>query len=276
MAKIGIIGYGFVGEAVDHGFKIKNEIKIYDKYKESDTFEETINNSEIIFICLPTPYKENKIDLSIMDETIRNINEIAAGTDKIIVIKSTAIPGTTEEYSKKYPDLNFCFNPEFLREKHHLLDFVNADRTVIGADKEEVKERMNKLYKENFPTTPIFTSNPAAAELSKYMANSFLATKVIFANEIYDLCKKLNIDYEDVKKMVTSDKRIGNSHLDITEERGYGGKCFPKDIIAFLALFKELQVDDSLLRTVHEKNNKIRKVKDWKDIPFVNSDNKNI
>ncbi len=276
MAKIGIIGHGFVGEAVEHGFKAKNEVKIYDKYKKSDTFEETINESEVIFICLPTPYKDNRIDLSIMDETIKKINALAKGTDKIVVIKSTAIPGTTDKYSKKYPNLNFCFNPEFLREKHHISDFINADRTVIGADKEKVKERMGKLYKENFPTIPIFTSSQSAAELSKYMANSFLATKVIFANEIYDLCKKLNIDYGDVKEMVVSDRRIGNSHLDITEERGYGGKCFPKDIIAFLALFKELKVDHSLLATVHEKNNKIRKIKDWKNIPFVNSDNKNI
>ena len=108
------------------------------------------------------------------------------------------------------------------------------------------------------------------------MANSFLATKVIFANEIYDLCTKLNVNYEDVKKMVVSDKRIGSSHLDITKERGFGGKCFPKDLIAFLALFKELQIDNSLLEAVHDKNNRIRKVKDWETIPFVNSDNKNI
>jgi UDPglucose 6-dehydrogenase len=275
MTNIGIIGYGFVGEAVYYGFKPKNKIRIYDKYKESDTFEETINNSEIIFICLPTPYKGDKIDLTILDETLENINQLEPH-NKIIVIKSTVIPGTTENYSKKYPALNFCFNPEFLREKHHLLDFVNADRTVIGTNNEEIKKEMIKLYNDNFPKIPIIPASPTAAELSKYMANSFLATKVIFANEVYDLCKKLNVDYEDVKKMVISDNRIGSSHLDITQERGYGGKCFPKDLIAFLALFKELQVDSSLLKAVHEKNNKIRKVRDWETIPFVNSDNKNI
>ena len=276
MVDIGIIGYGFVGEAVDYGFKPKNKIRIYDKYKESDTFEETIKDSEIIFICLPTPYKGDKIDLTILDETIDNIYKLKPSKDKIIVIKSTVIPGTTENYSKKYPELNFCFNPEFLREKHHLLDFVNADRTVIGTDNDEIKEKMTKLYKDNFPKIPILSASPTAAELSKYMANSFLATKVIFANEIYDLCTKLNVNYEDVKKMVVSDKRIGSSHLDITKERGFGGKCFPKDLIAFLALFKELQIDNSLLEAVHDKNNRIRKVKDWETIPFVNSDNKNI
>jgi nucleotide sugar dehydrogenase len=276
MTKIGIIGYGFVGEAVEYGFKANNEIKIYDKYKNYNAFEETINDSEIIFICLPTPYKDNKIDLSIIDETIEDISKLAEDTNKIIVIKSTAIPGTTEKYSKKYQKLNFCFNPEFLREKHHLQDFINADRTVIGANNEEIKKRMIKLYKDNFPKIPIFTSDTSAAELSKYMANSFLATKVIFANEIYDLCQKLDINYEDVKEMVLADKRIGDSHFDVTKERGFGGKCFPKDLIAFLALFKSFDIDSSLLKTVHEKNNKIRKTKDWKDIPFVNSDNKNV
>jgi nucleotide sugar dehydrogenase len=274
MANIGIIGYGFVGEAVEHGFKDTHNIKIYDKYKQSDSFEDTVNSSEFIFICLPTPYKEDKIDLSIMNESIEQIAKFVEGTDKIIIIKSTAIPGTTKSYSKKYPNVNFCFNPEFLREAHHLEDFLNPDRTIIGSDNEKVKKRLEELYRERFPNTQIILTNSTAAEMSKYAANALLATKVIFANEIFDLCQKLDIDYGDVKKMVMADRRIGTSHLSVTEQRGFGGKCFPKDLIALLGVFKELGVDSSLLKTVNEKNLKIRSEKDWDKIPFVNS-NKN-
>ena len=98
---------------------------------------------------------------------------------------------------------------------------------------------------------------------------AFLATKVLFANELYDLCQKLEIPYDDVKIMVQADRRIGKSHFEIAPERGFGGKCFPKDLIALIGLYQELGVDASLLETVWKKNLAIRTVKDWEDIPFV-------
>jgi len=270
---IGIIGKGIVGNAVEYGFKKFCDIKYYDKFQESDTLESVVKFAEHIFVCLPTLYKDNKIDLSIIDENMEEISYYAKSTDKIITIKSTVVPGTTRNYSKKYPDCNFCFNPEFLTEANYLEDFVNTDRVVVGSDNDRVRIRVMDLYRmHGFSKTPIFGTDLTTAEMVKYMANCFLSTKVIFANEMYALCEKLGIKYEEVKKMVVADKRIHDSHLDVTTSKGYGGKCFYKDMVALMGLYKDLDLDYSLLKSVHEKNLKIRKNHDWEEIPFVSGD----
>ena len=283
MASIGIVGYGRVGKAVEYGFKNGNSILCYDKYPDSislkkiSSLEKVVKDSEFIFVCVPTPYREGErgypiIDLSIMDENIREIAGIARGSDRIVIIKSTVVPGTTRGYGKKYSNVNFCFNPEFLTEANYLEDFVNADRIVIGADNERVSLRATALFRDRFPKTPIIRTNPTVAEFGKYTANCFLSAKVIFANEMYEGCERFGISWEDVKKVVASDKRIGESHLDVTSERGFGGKCFPKDVMSFIGLFKDIGIDVSFLEAVWNKNLKIRKIRDWESIPFVKSD----
>jgi len=272
MANIGIIGHGFVGKAVVYGFKDHSQIKIFDKFQESDSIEEVVKHSEFIFICLPTPFKGEHIDLSIIDENLEKIAPLATGTDKIIVIKSTVVPGTTKMYAEKYPGLNICANPEFLTEKAYLDDFVNADRHIVGSEDPEVGKRLVDLYKNRFPETPVFLTNLTAAEMVKYMSNTFLATKVTFANEMFQLAEKLGIDYHEVKKLVTTDRRIFDSHLDVTEMKGFGGKCFPKDLVALIGHYKDLDLEPQLLEAVWSKNLKVRTAKDWEDIPFVKSD----
>ncbi len=268
--RIGIIGYGIVGQAVEYGFS-KEEIHVYDKFKPSESLKEVVQKSDYIFVCLPTPIKkdESGIDLSIIDEAIAKIVRIARKSDKIIIIKSTVIPGTTKGYITKYKDNLFCFNPEFLRERSFLQDFVNSDRIIIGAENDLVLRRVSSIYQSTMPKIPIFLTDPTTAEMVKYMANCFLATKVIFANEMFEICEKLGIKYEEVKKMVTADKRIYDSHLDITSARGFGGKCFPKDLLALRALAKKMGVDTKILDAVWAKNLKIRKFRDWEEIPFV-------
>ncbi len=274
MAKIGIIGYGIVGGATAHSLKEKNDILFYDKYKHSSNLDDVIKNSEFNFVCLPTPYKNDKIDLSIMDNALEEIIKYTDNTGKIIILKSTVVPGTTEGYSKKYPKTNFCFSPEFLREATYLEDAANPDRIVIGAGNNKIKTKVADLYKENFPNVKIFLTDAKTAEMSKYFANCLLATKVILANEIYSLCERLDIDYNLAKEIVLADKRIGKSHLEITPLRGFGGKCFPKDIVALMGKYRETGVDCSLLDAVWNKNLKIRKKQDWFEIPFVNTDDK--
>jgi len=271
VANLGIIGYGIVGKAVEHTFK-DNNILYYDKFIKSTPLKEVVEKSEFIFICLPTPFKNDKIDLSIIDENLKEITKLTDNTNKIIIIKSTVVPGTTIKYSRLYPKTKFCFSPEFLREAHYLEDAVNPDRIIIGADDLDVRKRVISLFKKRFPNVLMFETDPTSAETVKYMANCFLATKVIFANEIHDLCQKLKIDYNKVKEMVIVDKRMGSSHFGVTNEKGFGGKCFPKDIVALIGLYKDLNLDPTLLETVWKKNLKIRKVKDWEDIPFVKSD----
>ncbi|MBI2330297.1 nucleotide sugar dehydrogenase [Candidatus Daviesbacteria bacterium] len=274
--QLGIIGYGIVGQALAYGFsqpEIKDEYEIrhYDKYKDTETLEDVVTKSEFIFICLPTPMKEDEsgIDLSIIDDSIAQISKYTDNTDKIIVIKSTVIPGTTARFEKEYPKTNFAFNPEFLTEANYLEDFVNADRNIIGANNDLTSRRVIALYRQRFPTTKIFQTDSTSAEMVKYMSNAFLAMKVIFANEMYAICQALGIKYEEVKSMVAGDHRIFDSHLDVTTARGFGGKCFPKDIVALIGRAKDLKIEPKLLETVWDINKKIRTVRDWEEIPFA-------
>lgn len=270
MYKIGIVGFGFVGKAVEYGFREGNEIFIYDKFLPSLPLEEVVKKAEVIFVGVPTPMTKSysKIDLSIVEEVTSELVKLARKNkvEPIIVLKSTIVPGTTRRLSNelKYPRM--AFNPEFLTEANYLMDFVNADRVVVGADNNEVKQWIVDLYRATFPKTPIFETDPTTAEVVKYMANTYLATKVIFANEMFDLCEKLGVNYGEMKKMVVADKRIYDSHLDITTQRGFGGKCFPKDSVALLGLAKELGVELSVIEAAWAKNLKIRKVRDWENI----------
>src|SRR3989344_2699115 len=197
------------------------------------------------------------------------IAKLALGSDKIIIIKSTVTPGTTVKYIKKYPKVLFCFNPEFLRESSFLYDFVNTDRIVIGTESDDVFRRVSSLYQSITPMVPIYYTDPTTAEMVKYMANCYLSTKVIFANEMYDVCEKIGVRYEEVKKMVVADSRIKDTHLDITTTRGFGGKCFPKDLLSLRAMAKARGVDTALMGAVWKQNLAIRKVGDWEEIPFA-------
>lgn len=272
---LGIIGYGFVGQAVANGFNVssngRDNIRYFDKYKDTLSLEEVIAKSEFIFVCLPTPMKhdESGIDLTIIEEMAGEITKYTNGTDKIILIKSTVIPETTAGLEKKYPKSNFAFSPEFLTEANFLEDFIKAERTIIGANNDLVSRRLSVIFKQRFPKTKIFQTDPTTAETVKYFANAFLSLKVTFANFMFDYCQKMGIKYEEVKKMAAIDPRIVDAHLEVTTMRGFGGKCFPKDLVALMGEFKKKNVDASLLETMWKYNKKIRKVHDWEEIPFV-------
>jgi len=271
MNNIGIIGWGIVGKAVGEGFMTKKENKVrwYSRTKGPWTPEEVIKKSEFLFVCVPTPmYSDySGIDLSIVNGVVDFVAPKIEGTDRILVIKSTVVPGTTARYKKRYPKVKLAMNPEFLTEANALSDFLNPDRTVIGSFSQSVSERLVGLYRDLYgPKSKVFITDPSTAEMVKYMSNVFLATKVILANEMFDLCTALGIKYEEVKEMVAADTRIGSSHLNVTTIRGFGGKCFPKDTVALLAFAKKKGVDLSIVKTMWEKNLKIRKVKDWEEI----------
>lgn len=271
MPTIGIIGHGYVGKAVEFGFKPKNTVLVHDKFLPSLTLSEVVNKSDFIFICVPTPMDKNyqKIDLSIVESVVKDITGLARRKKRepIIAIKSTVIPGTTRKLGKKSRWPKILFNPEFLTEANYLNDFVNSDRIIVGGDTDTSRQELVNLYLDSFPKIAVFQTDPATAEMVKYMANTFLATKVVFANEFFELCQKFEVKYEEVKKMVTADHRIFDSHLDVTTQRGFGGKCFPKDVVALLGLAREVGVKMDVLEAVWKKNLKIRKVHDWETIP---------
>ena len=270
MRNIGIIGHGFVGTAIVHGFSLHADIKIYDKdsTKSTHTINEVVNDSDFVFIGVPTPMTNvagGEIDLSIMDSVMQEINEIYEGSDTIFIIKSTVVPGTVEKYIELYPNLEIVFNPEFLTERAARLDFINSARIVIGGAPSAC-DKVESLYRDRFPYTKIIKTNPATAQFIKYMANCFFATKVAFMNEMRQAADLLGCDWNTAMDGFISDGRIGNSHLDVPGhdgQMGFGGKCFPKDLNAFISLFDSLGAEPTVMRAAWEKNLEVRESWDW-------------
>ncbi len=254
--KTGIIGVGMVGGALKKYFdKTGYKVLFYDKEKNIGSVDE-VNQADVIFICVPTPFTQEKsFDLSYVEDACQNISG-----EKIVVIKSTVVPGTTEKLQQKYPQHKFLFNPEFLTEATANYDMENPNRQIIGYV-EQSRDTADDIMKilARAPFEKIMPSKEA--EMVKYFSNTWFATKVAFANQIYDLCQKLGIDYELVKEAAAADKMIGPTHLEIFHKgyRGYGGKCLPKDIRALIKFAGENNVDLKLHKAVEEINNKLIK-----------------
>jgi len=252
--KLGIIGVGMVGGASKNYFERKG-IKpfLYDKGKNLGSIEE-VNQADVIFICVPTPFdKEKGFNLSFIEGACRDILG-----KKIIVIKSTVLPGTTEKLQKKYSQHKFLFNPEFLTEITADQDMNYPDRQILGYTKQSYNIAGDII--QILPLAPFEKIMPAnEAEVVKYFGNTWFSTKVIFANQMYDLCQRLGIDYDRIIEAVSVDKRIGRSHLEVMHRgyRGYGGRCLPKDISALIQFADKNNIDLKLHKTVEEINNKL-------------------
>ena len=282
MKNIGIIGNGFVGSAILHGFILHtNDVLVHDKNKNisNNTLEQTVKNSEIIFICLPTPmYESGQCDLSIIYSCFEEILGLNLDlSEKVFVIKSTVVPGTTDSLKEKFPSLSFVFNPEFLTQRRARLDFINTSRIVLGGPPEQVKI-VEDLYRERFPHTKIIKTDTKTAELIKYMCNCFFATKVSFMNEMKQISDSLECNWEEAVEGFITDGRIGNSHIDVPGhdgDKGFGGKCFPKDLNAMIFKSEELGVDPKVMKAAWLKNMEVRNNLDWFDIPGAITKNKN-
>jgi len=251
--KIGIVGVGMVGGALQRYFE-KKGIKplLYDKGRELGSIDQ-VNEADVIFLCVPTPF-ENGFDLSYVEEACRNIKG-----EKIIVIKSTVVPWTTEKLQKQYPQHKFIFNPEFLTEATADQDMSCPDRQLVGYTKESYNIAGDII--QILPLATFEKILPATeAEMAKYFANNWFALKVTFANQMYDLCQKIGINYDRVAQSAAVDKRIGRSHLKIMHKgyRGYGGKCLIKDIRAMIEFADQNGVDLKLHKTAEEINNKLQ------------------
>jgi UDPglucose 6-dehydrogenase len=273
--KVGVIGYGFVGRATGEGFSsnLQNKVFWFDKFKESqNTLPEVIENSEFIFICVPTPIFDDYsgMDMSIVEGVIDEVAPKLKGTDKILILKSTSLPGTIKKMSAKFSEVNFVMNPEFLTQKNANTDFLNPARTVIGSDDEEVAGRVVNLYKTILSKDQkYFVTDPTSAELTKYMSNLLLASKIMLGNEFYFLSEKVGANYDEVRKAVEADTRIG-TFLKVPGwdgEFGFGQACFPKDMVGILGLAKKIGVDMPALDAVWKENLKVRKHRDWEAMP---------
>ena len=264
--KIGVIGQGFVGTAVNEGLKPFFKIETFDINKDStcSSVIELSEKSDVIFVCLPTPMKiDGSCYLDIVEDTLLGLDIIKEC--KTIVVKSTIPPGTTEKWNKKFNYIQVVFNPEFLTEANSIEDYKNQNRIIIGGPR-PATTKVKRIFTKAFPKVPIIKTGPTTAEMVKYFANCFLATKVSFANEMYQICENLNIDYDKVVEYVKYDERIGNTHLNVPGpdgDFGYGGHCFPKDIGALISLAHDLNVRPRMLTATECKNNDVRTNRDW-------------
>lgn len=273
--KIGIIGKGFVGGAVMFGFSpntgCDTEVKVYDKNpnRSLNTLDEVVNESDFIFLSVPTPANlDGSVNLDIVDEALSSINDITK-KDNIILLRSTMTPGSTAKFQKKYPQLKLVFNPEFLTERNAKFDFINQSRYIIGGEPDNTSQ-VAEMYRWRFgKSISVIETNTATAELIKYMNNCFFATKVSFMNEMRLVSEASGADWETAVDGFIRDGRIGHSHLNVPGHDGkfgFGGVCFPKDILAMIDLGKKLGVEMHTLKGAWETNLKVRPEKDWEKL----------
>ena len=275
--KIGIIGQGFVGSAVRAGLEKFYDIFTYDldHTKCNSTHQELVEDSDIIFVCVPTPMrKSGECDTRILEDVIQKIDHTRRNDFKknrpIIVIKSTVPPGTTKKLNNIATVCDICFSPEFLTEANSFDDFKNQSRIIIGGNPAidcHGAKKVKQIFRKPFPHIPIIVTKWETAEMVKYFTNCFLAAKVTFANQMYEICEVAGIDYDKVCEYALYDERIGKTHLAVPGpdgDRGFGGHCFPKDLAAMIYYaWETVDADRGFLEAVECMNEHYRTNKDW-------------
>jgi UDPglucose 6-dehydrogenase len=271
--KVGVIGVGMVGTPL---VRYLVEIKKYKRGRDIFLFDkdpkkkmnDDVNKADIIFVAVPTPPKEDRFCNTLIVEAA--VATIAPG--KIVVIKSTVPPGTTEMLQARHPELKMLFNPEFLTESRAWEDMLRPDRQIVGFTAKSLEAASHVLAllpKAAFMspwgvgTYKQVRITATEAEFIKYAANVYFAMKVNWANALYDASQKLGADYDNVRAGMASDHRIGDSHLDANHGgyRGFGGYCLPKDLDAFLGFAKSQKLDNvaKLLSAARDFNEELLK-----------------
>ena len=275
---LAVVGSGVVGRAtglgfVAHGSNVLfhdiNQAKLLNLnikgHETTDSVKEAVQNSEVVFVCVPTPTVGKKVDLNYLMTAARNIGRALKDAQgfPVIAFRSTVPPQTTrtqlvpilERYSglEAGRDFGVCMNPEFLREKSPLDDFLHPDRIVIGELDKKSGDILESVY-SGF-NRPIIRTNLDTAEMIKYASNLFLASKISFFNEIYMICQELGMDSTTVSETVSLDKRIGK--YGVYGGKPFSGMCFPKDLAAFISFSKAKGVNPKLLEAVEEINSQI-------------------
>tara|TARA_B100000886_G_scaffold337294_1_gene297713 strand:+ start:4057 stop:4908 length:852 start_codon:yes stop_codon:yes gene_type:complete len=276
MKNIGVVGKGFVGSAVAHGFSpavgYNASVLVYDKdpLKSVNTLDEVVNNSEFIFVSVPTPSnKDGSINLDILFACISEIENAIKDNNPIVLVRSTVVPGTCEEIQKKFPKLRIVFNPEFLTERSATFDFLSQTRYILGGKESDTSE-VASLYKDRFgESIAIIETNFQTAELIKYVCNIYFATKVSFLNEMKLISDSIDADWEKVIEGFIRDGRVGSSHTNVPGhdgKHGFGGSCFPKDIQALINFAENNNLDLNVVKGAWKTNLEVRPEKDWEKL----------
>jgi len=268
---IGVVGLGYVGTAVQMGLE-STYISVYTYDIQQECTEPDIaslvHKSEIIFICVPTPMNiDGTCNTDIVESVLRDISNVETAHPPICVLKSTVPPGTTDILAKQFPQITICFNPEFLTEKNYVNDFMAQVNVIIGhtGNRDAITPLM-ELYYERFERAQVWTPAAKEAEMIKYVANTLLSTKVAYLNEIYQICQKVDIEYDNIIKILGQDPRLGTTHWTVPGHDGhfgFGGTCFPKDLNALIQYGEQNGQPTPLLKAVWEKNLAVRPERDW-------------
>lgn len=256
--KMAIVGHGFVGAAVDYGFPDSNCNKTIIDPKYGTKVADLVGSDiELAFVCVPTPMGQDaSIDASIL---INAVNDLLIYTNAMVVIKSTVIPSIVGKLAE---NPRVIYNPEFLTEKAANEDFVNPIMHVFGGDSDRT-EKLEKIYTKYSACKPCPVYHMTAEEASfvKYGMNSFLASKVLWFNQFYDVIEQYGGNYSTIIKAIGTDKRIGSSHTMVPGHdgrKGYGSACFAKDVPAFVKFAQSIGKDFTVLKEVAIVNQDIR------------------
>lgn len=252
MNNIAVVGVGWVGGAVARWFEEQGKRVI--RHDPPKGIRGNLSEADVCFVCVPTPFGPRGFD----DSYVRDAVE-AIPWGKPVVVKSTVLPGTIERLQAQTKTRVLLFNPEFLRERCAYDDFAYPYRQIVGAAKEhrDIAERVMGVL----PKAPVqLVTGIREAETIKYFSNCYLSMRVTFANQMFDLCKALGVDYEAVKSAAEKDPRIGPGYLEIDTDgyRGYGGTCFPKDMRALIQLGDQVGSPMQLLQACEAINNRMR------------------
>lgn len=253
---IGIVGVGVVGGACKQGFELLGHtVSVHDP--KFNTVLTSVKDTDIVYICVPTPESvDGSCDLSIVKDTIQRLENL--NYKGLVALKSTSVPGTTEKLISE-TSLKMCFVPEFLREWCATEDFVtNHEVLVVGCHEAWMFDLVVESH-GYFPKNRVMMT-PMEAEILKYYSNVYNSLRVVFANTMYEICKKLNADYDKIKDTYLLRGQSSPHYLAVNETlRGYGGACLPKDTKALDALVKQLGLDLKLFETIDRDNQKFKR-----------------
>lgn len=259
--KICIVGHGFVGKALENGINDDSDIQIIDPKYKNQVSDISSFNPDFIFICVPTPMSNDKDqDLKILYKVIIEIKGLSLNSE--IILKSTVLPNSILDIQKLIP--NIVYNPEFLTEANAFEDFMNADLIVLGGNKNILKKANNfYINHTKCDTQNVILTDLVSASLIKYTINSYLASKVMFFNELHNLFNLSGTDesWENFIQAVSLDSRIGKSHMQVPGpdgRYGFGGACFPKDTKALYEYSLSLKSPLHILKKIIDLNNDIR------------------
>jgi UDPglucose 6-dehydrogenase len=263
--KIGICGLGFVGNAIHKTLiEFRNiEIFIYDLYKEIGSINDLLI-TDIIFLCLPTPYdcEENEFSKKEIINTLKFLSD--NNYEGIVLIKSTIEPKSTEKFAETYPNLLLMHNPEFLSARTAIEDFSNQKHIILGSSRNCSVDKIDYIvnfYKTYFDSN-ISVCDSTISESVKLFCNSFYAVKVQFFTELFETCKKLNIDYNETKELMLKNNWINPMHTNVPGHDGnisYGGMCFPKDTNALNSFMIKNNIPNKVLESTINERNEMRK-----------------